>query len=160
MITISSAPAPARTSAHFRTGTRPLPHRVPNAGPRLAAAGQIAAHPGDSGPGPQTAELARRAGLPLAEASYADQVPGDSRPCLSSARRAGRRPPQAGAGHLLLTHMLPGADHRAARAAARSGYDGDISVAIAGLALDLHQTRPRDRSASPRRPLAGRQNSR
>jgi len=80
MIIMSSAPIPAWTSAHFRAGTRPHPHRVPNAGPRLTAAGQVLAHPGDSGPSPQTAELARRAGLLAAEASHADQVPGDCRP--------------------------------------------------------------------------------
>ena len=45
---------------------------------------------------------------------------------------------QAGTGHLVLTHLLPGTDHRAARAAAHSGYDGDISVATAGLVLNLH----------------------
>jgi hypothetical protein len=38
----------------------------------------------------------------------------------------------------VLTHLLPGTDHEAARVAARTGYDGDISVATAGLVLNLH----------------------
>jgi ribonuclease BN (tRNA processing enzyme) len=46
-----------------------------------------------------------------------------------------RLPP--GTGHLVLTHLLPGTDHRAARAAASAEYDGDISVATADLVLDL-----------------------
>jgi hypothetical protein len=32
---------------------------------------------------------------------------------------------------------MPGTDHQAARVAAGAGYDGQISVAAAGLALDL-----------------------
>jgi ribonuclease BN (tRNA processing enzyme) len=93
---------------------------------------------GDSGPGPQIADLAQGADLLLAEASYVDHVPEDSRRYLSSARRAGQQAAQAGTGHLVLTHLLPGTDHRAARAAASAEYDGDISVATAGLVRQPH----------------------
>ncbi len=93
----------------FRVQTRLLPHSVPNAGVRLAAGGQVIAYTGDSGPSHGVAELARGANLLLAEASYVDQVPEDSRRYLSSApaRPAGRRcgrqapafdPPAAGHG--------------------------------------------------------------
>ncbi len=121
----------------FQAATRLLPHWRPNAGLRLAAGGRVLAYTGDSGPSPQVVGLARDADLLVAEASYVDQVPPDSQLYLSSARHAGRQAAQAGAGHLLLTHLLPGTDHRAARAAARAGYDGDISVATAGLVLAL-----------------------
>ena len=36
----------------------------------------------------------------------------------------------------MLTHLLPGTDHHTAWAAARAGYDGEISIATAGLVLD------------------------
>jgi ribonuclease BN (tRNA processing enzyme) len=121
----------------FSAETRLLPHYLPNAGLRLAGDGKVLAYTGDSGPAAEIAELARDADLLVAEASYVDQVPEDSRRHLSSARHCGQQAAQAGAGHLLLTHLLPGTDHQAARVAAGAGYDGQISVAAAGLALDL-----------------------
>ncbi len=122
----------------FHAVTRLLPHTVPNAGLRLTGGGRTLVYTGDSGPGPEIADLAHGADLLLAEASFIDHVPRDSQRYLSSARQAGQQAAQAGTGHLVLTHLLPGTDHHAARAAARSGYDGDISVATAGLVLNLH----------------------
>ncbi len=121
----------------FRTATRLLPHWVPNVGVRLAAGSQVVAYTGDSGPCPLIAELARHADLLVAESSYIDDVPEDSQRYLSSARHAGRQAANAGAGHLVLTHLLPGTDHQAAHAAARAQYDGDINIATPGLVLDL-----------------------
>jgi ribonuclease BN (tRNA processing enzyme) len=121
----------------FAAETRLLPHWLPNAGLRLAGGGRVLAYTGDSGPAAEIAELARGADVLLAEASYVDQVPNDSRRYLSSARHCGQQAAQAGAGHLTLTHLLPGTDHRAARAAAGASYDGEVSVATAGLVLDL-----------------------
>ena len=46
-----------------------LPHWLPNAGLRLEADGQVLAYTGDSGPSPLLAELARGAGVFLAEAT-------------------------------------------------------------------------------------------
>lgn len=43
----------------------------------------------------------------------------------------------ADASHLVLTHLLPGTDHAAAQAAARTRYDGQLSIAVPGLVLDL-----------------------
>ena len=65
---------------------------------------------GDSGPDDGVVGLARGADLLLAEASFADEVPEDSRRYLSSARQQGRQAAAAGAGRLLLTHLLPGTD--------------------------------------------------
>jgi ribonuclease BN (tRNA processing enzyme) len=45
--------------------------------------------------------------------------------------------PLAGAGHLMLTHLMPGTDHASARSAARAGHDGEISVAAPGLEVSL-----------------------
>lgn len=121
----------------FRAGTRLLPHWVPNAGVRLTAASRVLAYTGDSGPSPELAALARDSDLFLAEATYPDQVPDSSRGYLSSARQAARQAADAGARHLMLTHLWPGTDPATALAAAASGYAGEISVAAAGTLLDL-----------------------
>src|SRR5262249_61106155 len=85
----SSAGA-SRHIGPFRGGTRLLPHSAPNAGVRLAAGHAALMYTGDSGPSPHVAELADGAGLLVAEASYIDRVPEDSRPHLSGARQGGR----------------------------------------------------------------------
>jgi ribonuclease BN (tRNA processing enzyme) len=121
----------------FHAQTRLLPHSVPNAGVRLTAGGRVLAYTGDTGPSADVVDLARGADLLLAEASYVDEVPEGSRRHLTSARQAGNQARDAGVRHLLLTHLLPGTDATAARAAAGAGYDGGIGVATAGLTLDL-----------------------
>jgi len=64
-------------------------------------------------------------------------VPEDLARDLSSARLQGRQAAAAGAGRLLLTHLMPGTDPAAAVAAAQHDYRGEVSVATAGLVLDL-----------------------
>jgi ribonuclease BN (tRNA processing enzyme) len=122
----------------FRAQTHLLPHWLPNAGLRLSAGDRVLAYTGDSGPSPQIAELAHGADLLLAEATYVDQVPESSRLYLSSAGDAGRQAADARAGRLLLTHLWPGTDPSAARAAAGHEYHEEIGVAAAGLVIDLH----------------------
>jgi ribonuclease BN (tRNA processing enzyme) len=124
----------------FLADSRLLPHSVPNAGLRLAAGGEVLAYTGDAGPSPDTVELARDADLFLAEASYVDRTPEDSRRTLCSAHDAGRQAHEAGARHLLLTHLLPGTDGTAAQAAAARAFTGDIAVARSGLRIDLGHT--------------------
>jgi ribonuclease BN (tRNA processing enzyme) len=81
--------------------------------------------------------LARGADLLLAEASFADEVPEDSRRYLSSARQQGRQAAAAGAGRLLLTHLLPGTDPAGALAAAGHDYRAEVGVALPGLVVEL-----------------------
>ena len=121
----------------FRAQTRLLPHSLPNAGIRLTAGGRVLAYTGDTGPSPDVVRLARDADLLLAEASYVDQVPEESRHSLTSARQAGRQARDADVRHLVLTHLLPGTDATAAHAAARAGYDGEIGIATSGLVVNL-----------------------
>jgi ribonuclease BN (tRNA processing enzyme) len=121
----------------FRAQTRLLPHSVPNAGVRLATGDRVFAYTGDTGPSPEVVELARDADLLLAEATYLDQVPDDSQRYLSSARQVGRQAAEAGARYLVLTHLQPGTDPAAARAAAGDGSGGEVGVAAADLVLDL-----------------------
>ena len=121
----------------FAAATRLLPHFLPNAGLRLTGDGTVITYTGDSGPSPDIAPLARGADLLVAEATYVDGVPGDSERYMSSARLAGQHATRAGAGQLMLTHLQPGTDHQAARAAASASYGGAVSVAVAGLALTV-----------------------
>ncbi|MEU2613878.1 MBL fold metallo-hydrolase [Micromonospora sp. NPDC007271] len=121
----------------FRAETRLLPHWVPNAGVRLTAGGRVLAYTGDTGPSPDVVALARDADLLLAEATHVDEVPEDSRRYLSSARQVGRQATEAGVGKLILTHLWPGTDPAAARAAAGDGYRGEIVVAAPDLSLEL-----------------------
>jgi ribonuclease BN (tRNA processing enzyme) len=121
----------------FRAQTALLPHWLPDAGVRLTAGGRTLVYTGDAGPAPEVVALAHDADLLLAEATFVDEVPEDSRGYLCSATEAGRQASQAGVGRLVLTHLQPGTDRRAARAAAAREYRGPIDVADGGLAIDL-----------------------
>jgi ribonuclease BN (tRNA processing enzyme) len=120
-----------------RVDTWPLPHWVPNAGLRLEAGGRVLAYTGDTGPSAAIVELARAADLFLAEASFAEQVPAAAASHLSSARQAGEAAAAAGAGRLLLTHLLPGTDPDQAEDAARRAWDGELGVARGGVVVEL-----------------------
>ena len=82
------------------------------------------------------AELARGAGVFLAEATNPWQVEGGSARYLSSARQAGEVAREAGAGRLVLTHLWPGTDPDQAVRAAAASYPGEIAVASPGLVTD------------------------
>ncbi len=113
-----------------------LPHWLPNAGLRLDADGQVLAYTGDSGPSPLLAELARGAGVFLAEATNPWQLTGSNARYLSTARQAGAVAREAGAGRLVLTHLWPGTDPDEAVRAAAASYPGEIAVASPGLVTD------------------------
>jgi ribonuclease BN (tRNA processing enzyme) len=113
-----------------------LPHFVPNAGLRLETDGWVLAYTGDSGPSPDLHHLARGADLLLAEASCAREVPTDSARYLSSASQAGHVASKAGAGKLVLTHLMPGTDPDDSVLAAAEAYAGPIAVASPGLIAD------------------------
>jgi len=122
----------------FAAPTWLLPHWVPNAGVRLTVDGRSVAYTGDSGPSPDVVEMARDADLLIAEATYPDEVPEDSRRYLSSAQQAGRQAAAAEVRQLLLTHLWPGTDRGAAVAAACAGYGGPVAAATPGLIIDLY----------------------
>jgi ribonuclease BN (tRNA processing enzyme) len=113
-----------------------LPHWLPNAGLRLEADGQVLAYTGDSGPSPLLAELARGAGVFLAEATNPWQLTGSNARYLSTARQAGEVARAAGAGRLVLTHLWPGTDPDEAVRAAAASYPGEIAVASPGLVTE------------------------
>jgi ribonuclease BN (tRNA processing enzyme) len=121
----------------LRAQTRELPHFVPNAAIRLAGAGGSVVYTGDGGPDPALVELARDADLLVAEATYIDDVPADSRGLLCDARTAGRQAEAAGVRGLMLTHLWPGDDPDAVARAAAAEYAGPIQVARPGVTVDL-----------------------
>jgi ribonuclease BN (tRNA processing enzyme) len=124
------------TIGPFGVDVRLLPHFVPNAGFRIATASGVLAYTGDCGPDPGVVELARGADVLIAEATYVDQVrdPSDVGK-LSSARDAARQANEAGSGRLVLTHLWPGTDPKAAIAAARELFDGPIAIATPDLVI-------------------------
>jgi ribonuclease BN (tRNA processing enzyme) len=130
------SPGQCFAAGPFAIRTWPLPHWVTNAGFRIEAGHQTLAYTGDTGPSPLLAELAGDAGIFLAEATYPDEVPPGDAAFLSSASQAGRTGRQAGAARLVLTHLWPGTDPEAARAAAASEFPGGISVAVPGLEIE------------------------
>jgi ribonuclease BN (tRNA processing enzyme) len=113
----------------FRAATCLVPHWLPNAAIRLSTEDYALAYTGDGGPCPEMTELARGVDLLLAEASYVDEVPADSRGRLSTASDAGRLARESGAGRLLLTHLMHGQDPAAATRAAAAEYAGEIANA-------------------------------
>jgi ribonuclease BN (tRNA processing enzyme) len=122
----------------FQVDTWALPHWVPNAGMRLTAGGQVLAYTGDTGPSPDIAVMARDADILLAEATFPDhELPARDARYLSTARQAGEHAARAEAKQLVLTHLWPGTDPSAARAAARRAYPGDLCVAAPGVTIDL-----------------------
>jgi ribonuclease BN (tRNA processing enzyme) len=125
------------TVGPFQLVTRALSHFVPNAGVRLTVGDVVLAFTGDGGADPEVADLAAGAALLLAEATYADHVPEDSRGQLAAARQAGEHAAAAQVGQLVLTHLWPDTDPASAVEAARQTFTGPISVAVPGLVIDL-----------------------
>ncbi len=121
----------------FRVETRLLPHSVLSVGIKLTAGRRTLAYTGDTGPSQDLETLARNADLFLAEATFPEHVPADSARYLSSAKQAGELSSRADVKHLMLTHLWPGTDPHDAEQAARRGYGGTITVARAGVVVDL-----------------------
>jgi ribonuclease BN (tRNA processing enzyme) len=124
------------TVGPFELQTRSLSHFVPNVGVRITTRYAVVAYTGDGGADEQVVRLAQNANVLLAEATYPDGVPDESRGHLGDAATAGRFADAARAEQLVLTHMWPGADPGAAVAAARKAFAGPVSVAVPGLVLD------------------------
>lgn len=117
----------------FRTDTWLLPHFVPNAGIRLTTPEAVLAYTGDTGPSPDILSLAQGADLLLSEATYIHEVPTADAPYLLTARLAGQYAGQAGAAGLMLTHLWPGTDPKAAHETAAEVFRHPVYVATPGL---------------------------
>jgi ribonuclease BN (tRNA processing enzyme) len=121
----------------FGIASRLLPHSIPNAGLRISAGGASITYTGDAGPSDDLVELASGTELLLAEATYAESVPSGNARVLNSALEVGRQAYRARAARLMLTHLLPGTDPEASRAAASRSFDDWIAVATSGTIVEL-----------------------
>ena len=121
----------------FAIETRLLPHSIPNAGLRITAGGTSMTYTGDAAPSDDLVDLAVDTDLLLAEATYVESVPSGNEGALNCAVEVGRQAVRARAARLMLTHLMPGTDAEASRAAAGRAFDGWIEVASPGSTLEL-----------------------
>jgi ribonuclease BN (tRNA processing enzyme) len=121
----------------FTVEVRRLPHSIPNAGMRIAADGSSITYTGDAAPSDDLVELAAGTDLLLAEATYIEAVLSGNTGALNCALDVGRQAGRADAGRLILTHLMPGTDSDAARAAAARSFGGSIDIALPGLVVDV-----------------------
>jgi ribonuclease BN (tRNA processing enzyme) len=118
----------------LRITTALMRHPVVTFGFRIEHAGQVVTYSADTGPCDELVTLARDADLLLAEASFTEGP--DLPPDLHlTAREAAEHAARAGAGELVLTHLVAWNDPAVSQAEATAGYDGRLRLASSGLRL-------------------------
>jgi ribonuclease BN (tRNA processing enzyme) len=104
-------------------------------GSRIEADGVTLAYTGDTGPCPEAIELARGADLFLAEATY--QNSSNLTYFHLSAQQAAEHGAAAGAGRLVLTHLVPGTDPSISVEEAAAAFDGPVDAAAPGVSWEV-----------------------
>lgn len=104
-------------------------------GYRIEAGDTVFAYSGDTGPCDAAIELARDAHLFLCEATY--QNASRLYPFHLSAAQAGEIGTEAGARHLVLTHLTPELDHLVSIREAADTFAGPIDIAVPGMVLEV-----------------------
>jgi ribonuclease BN (tRNA processing enzyme) len=118
----------------FRVTTERMNHPVETFGFRVEHAGWTVAYSADTGQTDALVRLAQDADLLLSEASFQDAE--NNPPDLHlTARQAGEYATRAGAGQLVLTHLVPWYDRDRSLAQAAETYCGPLSAATTGLVL-------------------------
>ena len=120
----------------FRVTLAHMNHTVETFGFRIEAGGRAIAYSADTGPSAALTGLARGADLMLCEASFL-AGPGLPGGVHLTAGQAAQHAAQAGAGHLVLTHLVPWNDRERSRAEAAAAFGGELSLATSGLVIDL-----------------------
>ncbi|GII91323.1 MBL fold metallo-hydrolase [Sinosporangium siamense] len=121
----------------FEVTSALMNHPVEAYGFRVAHGGRSMTYSGDTGETPELIRLAKDTDLFLCEASFQDQpnLPPDIH---LSGRQAAEAAVRAGAGSLVLTHLVPWFDSsRIYEDAIRVGFDGPVTLARTGAAYDL-----------------------
>ena len=108
---------------------------LPAVGFRIASNGSTLAYTGDTGPAEGILDLARDADVFLCEATWQDDD--DLHGFHLSARQAGEYAKAAGAGSLMITHILPGRDRDLSASQASEVFDGEVLVAIEGMRIEV-----------------------
>jgi ribonuclease BN (tRNA processing enzyme) len=120
----------------FRVTSFEMTHiGVYSLGFRIEADGVTLAYSGDTGPCQEAVELARDADLFLCEATY--QNASQLAFFHMSAEQAARHAAAAGAGSLVLTHLVPGLDPSVSRAEASAVFDGAVDLAVPGATWEV-----------------------
>jgi ribonuclease BN (tRNA processing enzyme) len=111
-------------------------HPVETFGFRIEHAGKALAYSADTGPADALVRLAAGVDVLLCEASFVDGA--DLPPDLHlSARQAAEHAARAGAGELVLTHLVPWNDRDQSLDQAGHAFDGPLSLAAPGLGFVL-----------------------
>ena len=112
----------------FTVTTARMNHPVECYAARFEADGRSLTYSGDTGETDALPRLAQGTDLLLCEASFLDGA--DNPPGLHlTGSQAGRYAAAAGAGRLLLTHLVPWGERAASLEAARSTFDGSVVLA-------------------------------
>jgi len=120
----------------FEIDARHMNHPVETFGVRVSHGGASLAYSADTGESNELVRLATGADVALFEASFLTQ-PGLPPDLHLTAREAAEHASRAGAGHLVLTHMIPWNDPERSREEAAAAFDGKLTLAKTGLTVDL-----------------------
>ncbi len=118
----------------LRITTAHVNHPVETFGFRIEHAGQVLAYSADTGPCDELIRLASGADVLLSEASFTDG-PGLPADLHLTARQAGEHAARAGAGELVLTHLVPWNDPAVCLEQASETFAGPLRLASTGLRL-------------------------
>ena len=132
---VDLAPDPI-TIGPFTITVARVAHPVPAYAIRVEAGGASLVYSGDTGPTPALVELTRGADLALFEASCLSDVE-NPKDLHMTGVQAGEHATAAGAGRLVLTHLVSWNDPRATLAEGRSAFDGEVALAAPGMVVEL-----------------------
>lgn len=110
-------------------------HPVEAYGVRVEVGGHALAYSGDTAACPELIELARDVDVAVIEASCLEAQPAPG--VHLTAREAAAHAQAAGAGILVLTHLVAWNDPQVTLAEARRAFDGEMMLATSGLVIDL-----------------------
>lgn len=133
---VAAFPADEFSVGPFTVQVAQVDHPVECYGMRISAGGRTLAYSGDTAACDALVELAAGADVALFEASFRD---GEDNPAglHMTATDAARMARQAGAGRLVLTHMVAWHDNSEAADLAAAEFPGEVVVAQPGLQLDI-----------------------
>ena len=120
----------------FRVTLAHMNHPVETFGFRVEAGGRTLAYSADTGESAALVDLARGADLMLCEASFLNG-PDLPEGLHLTARQAAEHGARAGAGRLILTHLVPWNNQQRTLEEAAPRFPGPLSLATSGLVVDL-----------------------
>lgn len=121
----------------FTVTTAAMQHPIASYAMRVEAGGKTLVYSGDTGPCEELAELAAGADVALFEASFLESEDNPTGLHMTG-RDAAEAASKAGAGRLILTHLVPWNDSdEILEEAVGFGFEGDVSLATAGMLVEV-----------------------